>query len=157
MTNARQARADIRDTLERYMACIDVKDWAGVAACFAEDSESLYNGDPTALVGGEAVAGFIERATAAYSSTVHSLAGCHVDLDGSRAHVRSRALIGIHLPTTDSVSIRAIAYDDELRAVDDSWLITRRRHEALWQADMPAATPHLVMSAGSRRDGDAGI
>lgn len=139
-------RLAILDTLERYMACIDVKDWDGVADCFAPGAESLYNGDPTVLVGGHEVAGFIRRATAAYASTVHDLASCHVELreDGS-AHARSRALVGVHLADAEIVSIRAIAYDDELREVDGAWLISRRRHEAVWQVDTPAATPRLVI------------
>jgi hypothetical protein len=140
------ARLAVRDTLDRYMACIDLTDWEGVAACFAPDAQSLYNNDPTVLIGGREVARFIQRAIAAYASTVHDLGNCRIEVDGASAHAASRALIGVYLRETQTASIRAISYDDELHEIDGSWLITRRRHEPLWQFDAPAVAPLLVMS-----------
>lgn len=104
-----EASVAIRYTLQRGVVCIDVGDWE----CFSPEAQSVYNGDAQVLVGGAGVAAFVQRATAQYASTVHDLAGCHVELTGD----------GVEAGGT--------------------WLIVRRQHVALWQSDVTTIPPWL--------------
>jgi len=137
-------RLAVRETIERYMAHLDQGDWAGVASCFTDDAESVYNDDPTVLRGGVEVAGFIQRALTAYEGTVHDLANCQVFVQGDSATAITRALVGMVRPVA-TVTFRAVEYTDELRRVSGTWLIVRRKHVPLWQSDIPAKAPKLTI------------
>jgi hypothetical protein len=146
MKAAASVEVGITQLLGRYMACIDQLDWSGVAACFSDDSESLYNGEPNTLHGGYAVADFIRRATAEYAGTVHDLANIWISDETDAVRARSRALIGMTHRISGVITIRAIQYEDEfIELADHRWRIRRRLHQPLWQFDTPGTTPHLSL------------
>ena len=140
------AKLQVRETIEDYLVCLDNRDWDGIASCFTEDSESLYNCEPQVIRGGKGVAEFLHRITA-YLATNHSLSNLHIEItaDGA-ATCESRVIawcqFGDH--RTGRISMRSIRYLDELVKVGGKWRIRKRLHEPYFQADVPSQSLLLL-------------
>ena len=140
-------RLHIRERLERYCACLDARDYAGVAACFTEDCRATFGtgvGDADPLVGGQAIAGWL-RVLDNYRESVHAVSHVAVQFDGEGADVASllvATLIG-GADRSGRAYIRGIRYEDRMVRQGDGWLIQRRRHRPLWQYEALSQVPGL--------------
>ena len=74
-------RNDITEVLNRYSSSVDSFDYAGVRSALADDIQAQYANAP-AVSGGDALAKWIEEATATVIWQHHLLSVYHVDVDG---------------------------------------------------------------------------
>ena len=148
-TQADLDRQEITDTLYRYASCIDRRDIAGVRAVLADDLWAQY-GNAEPLVGGDAVAAWIDEATQHTLWQHHLLSVYHVDIDGDRAS----ALIyhTSHQMFEDSpevVNVLVARYHNRLTRTDAGWRISRLVFEILW-GEQRADTTGYLASVGGR-------
>jgi ketosteroid isomerase-like protein len=135
----------IRETIEDYLNFLDAKDWAGIARCFTQDSQSFYNSEPGVLQGGHGVAEWIRVRVGKYGATDHALSNLHIVVEGDRATCDSRLTASLLYEegAERRISVRAIWYRDKLRREGDRWLIYERVHEPQWQYNVAAHTTSL--------------
>ena len=135
----------IRETIEDYLNFLDAKDWDGIARCFSQDSQSLYNFEPDVLHGGHGVAEWIRVRVGKYGATDHALSNLHIVVTGDLATCDSRLTASLLYEdgAERRISVRAIWYRDKLRREGDRWLIYERVHEPQWQYNVPAHTALL--------------
>ena len=129
---ALQDRVDVTDTLYGYASTIDRFDYDGLRRVLADDLVAQYgNADP--VVGGDAVAAWIEEMTAGVVWQHHLLSVYHVDVDGDRAAARvyhtSHQLFEAE---PEAAKLLVGRYDVELRRAPDGWRIRRLVLEILW-------------------------
>jgi hypothetical protein len=129
---ALQDRLDVTDVLYRYSSCIDSFDTEGVRDTLADDVEARYgNLDPVS--GGDALAEWIDGATAAIIWQHHLLSVYHVDVDGDSAKALSYLTSYQVFKDDPNVAKTLVArYHDELRRTPEGWKISRRTAEFLW-------------------------
>ena len=129
-------RVLVRETLENYLGSLDDKDWAGIAACFTDDSVSLYNHEPDELHGGSGVADWLHRMVA-YDATDHSLSNVRITVDGDQATAHSMVMATLHQGDegVGRVQVRGIDYKDKLIKVNGEWKIYERLHSPTMQYD----------------------
>lgn len=145
---ALQDRLDITDTLYRYGSCIDVRDGAGVRSVLADDLWAQYgNADP--VVGGDAVATWIDEMTRNCIWQHHLLSVYHVEMDGDRA----KALIyhtshQLFEDDPETVHVLVGRYRDELTRTPEGWKISRLDFEILWGERRTDATGYLEAVGG---------
>jgi hypothetical protein len=140
------ARLQVRETIEDYLNYLDDRNWDGIAGCFTDDSESLYNHEPRVIKGGKGVVEFLHRITS-YRGTNHSLGNLHIEITGpDTARCDSRVVASCQLgeAQTGRVSMRAIRYQDELVKVGGKWRIKKRLHAPYFQYDVPSQPPFLL-------------
>jgi SnoaL-like protein len=140
---ALQDRLDITDTLYRYASCIDQKDIGGVRATFTDDLWAQY-GNAEPMVGGDAVAGWIDDATRDCVWQHHLLSVYHVDIAGDRAnalvyHTSHR----LFAADPDRVEVIVARYHNELRRTGEGWKIDRLVFEVLWAERRSDTTGYL--------------
>jgi len=135
----------VRETIEDYLHFLDTEHWDGVAACFVADARSHYNFEPEVLIGGSGVVKWLRTRLASFSGTEHALSNLHIEIDGDRATCESRVSASLlhEAHGERRLAVRAIRYRDELRREGDRWRICERRHEPMWQYDLPAQVPKL--------------
>lgn len=140
-------RFTVREHLERYCACLDARDFEGVAACFTHDAEAAFGsgvGDADPLVGGKAIADWL-RVLDNYRESIHAVSHVTVAFDGAEADVGSllvATLIG-GPERSGRAYVRGIRYTDRMVRRDGGWLIRRRRHRPLWQYEALSQVPGL--------------
>jgi 3-phenylpropionate/cinnamic acid dioxygenase small subunit len=135
-------RQAIVDTIVRYAAMLDAKDWAGAKTCFAGEVETDY-GDlrgtgPTRV----AAHAFVElRRQALERLKTHHVSTNHlVTLDGDRATCQSAMLIHRLDPSreTDNTFDTLAHYTHTLVRTPRGWRITRVRQSVAWNRGNPA-------------------
>jgi ketosteroid isomerase-like protein len=143
-----QDRAAITDVLYRYASTIDRFDWDGTRATLSDDLVAQYgNGD--AVVGGDAVAGWIATACADVVWQHHLLSVYHVEVDGDHAkalvyHTSYQAFRA----DPDAAKLLVGRYHNELRRETDGWKISRLVLELLWGESRVDAAGHLAAVGG---------
>ncbi len=111
-------RFNIRERLEHYCACLDSRDFEGVAACFTDDCEASFGSgtaDAISLAGGKAIAEWL-RVLENYRESIHAISHVSVAFDGPVADVVSlliATLIGGG-ERNGRVYIRGIRYTDRM-------------------------------------------
>jgi hypothetical protein len=145
---ALQDRADVTDVLYRYASTIDAFDHAGLRGVLADDVWAQYgNADPVA--GGDALARWIEEATATVVWQHHLLSVYHVDIDGDDA----KALVyhtshQLFEEDPDTAKLIVGRYRGELRREPGGWRISRLVLEVLWAEDKSDTTGYLALIGG---------
>jgi hypothetical protein len=140
------AKLQVRETIEDYLNYLDDKNWDGIARCFTDDSESLYNHEPRVIKGGKGVVEFLHR-IASYRGTNHSLGNLHIEITGQQtATCDSRVIASVQSgeAQTGRVSMRAIRYQDELVKIAGKWRIKKRLHAPYFQCDVPSQPLFLL-------------
>ena len=129
---ALQDRAEISDVLYRYSSAIDSFDNAGVRSTLADDIWAQYgNGEP--VNGGDALAQWIDEATATIIWQHHLLNVYHVDVAGDGATALSYLTsYQVFKENPDAAIILVARYHDELRRTTAGWRISKRTMEVLW-------------------------
>lgn len=128
--------SDVRRILEKYMSCLDRRDYAGIASCFTDDAEIQYDLKPWRFKGGRELADqarFIEQ----YTATNHAVSNVDIELSGDTAHTHIFAVATLLAGTEVSgrVLVRGIHYEDWLARSANGWRISRRIHRPTWQFD----------------------
>ena len=145
---ALQDRLDITDTIYRYASCIDRRDIAGVRGTLADDIWAQYgNADP--LEGGDAVAAWIDSATADCLWQHHLLSVYHVDLNGDVAdalvyHTSYQMMES----APDVVNVLVARYHDQLKRTEAGWRISRLLFEIVWGEQRRDSTGFLDSVGG---------
>ena len=145
---ALQDRVDVTDVLYRYASTIDAFDHAGLRSVLADDLWAQYgNADP--VVGGDALARWIDEATADVVWQHHLLSVYHVDVDGDDA----KALVyhtshQVFEDDPDTAKLIVGRYHGELRREPGGWRISRLVLEILWAEDKTDPTGYLALIGG---------
>lgn len=141
MTSARDSelldKAAIRETLLRYAAGIDRRDWDLMLSCFTDDVAANFQGNDLGR-GKDKILAYINSAAAGFRivSSIHLLANMYVEVDGDRA---TAVTYGIGYLVYDAGSgptlrTRHLHYRDDLvRNIDGSWLISQRALTNEWE------------------------
>lgn len=131
----------VRAVLERYFACIDRQDRAGLARVFTPDVEIDYFDGAMHV---EGLGALVDGPPPAFRSSMHALAHASITIDGDRAHADTYAVAHLLLDgdgPAGTLTTRGLRYVDELTRTTDGWLISHRRHIPLWQSDQTATPP----------------
>ena len=145
---ALQDRVDVTDVLYRYASTIDAFDHAGLRRVLADDLWAQY-GNAEPVVGGDALARWIDEATADVVWQHHLLSVYHVDVDGDDA----KALVyhtshQVFEDDPDTAKLIVGRYHCELRREPGGWRISRIVLEILWAEDKTDATGYLALIGG---------
>src|SRR5579862_9424938 len=129
---ALQDRFDVTDVLYTYSSTIDSFDYAGLRDTLADDIWAQYgNGEP--VTSGDALANWIEAATASIIWQHHLLSPYQVTVDGDSAKALSYLTsYQVFKENPDQAVILVARYHDELRRTGSGWKICRRVMEILW-------------------------
>ena len=134
-------KAAIRETLLRYAAGIDRRDWDLMLACFTEDVWAIFQGNDLGR-GREKILAYINTAAEGLRilSSIHMLANMYIELEGARATADTYG-IGYLVFESDSgptLRTRHLHYiDDLVRSDDGSWLIAKRVLTNDWERLTP--------------------
>ena len=146
MTTARDAalreKAAIRETLLRYAAGIDRRDWDLMLSCFTDDVAANFQGIDLGR-GKDKILAYITQLAAGFTihSSIHLLANMYVELHGDdRA---SAVTYGIGYLVFDAgegprLRTRHLHYVDELVLTSEGeWLIAQRTLTNEWERFTP--------------------
>lgn len=126
-------RLDIQDTLTKYAATIDVKDFDGLRTCFADDARASYGSDADPLEGGDAIVAWVSEAVAPLEWQHHLMSVYGVEVDGDEAtaliYLLSHQTVG---GVPDEIRMMTSRYHNRLSRVDGRWLISDLRLEVGW-------------------------
>ena len=146
--NAIQDRIEITDVLYRYASTIDSFDLDGLRGTLADELWAQYgNADP--VIGGDAVARWIEEAIEPVIWQHHLLSVYHVEIDGDEA----KALVyhtshQVFADEPESAKVLVGRYSNELRREPDGWKISRLVLEILWGEAKIDAAGYLALVGG---------
>lgn len=126
----------IRMLMARRVRCLDEKDWAGFAACYADDARSytFASGDnpDDVLIGGEAIAARV-AATLEGVATVHQVHEPEIEIE---SETQARAIWPLNdlLRHQESGAVmRGYGhYRQRYEKRDGRWLIVEQRLTRLW-------------------------
>jgi hypothetical protein len=134
----------VRRVMDRYLACLDRRDFDGIAACFTDDAPIVYLDGRVSLVGGQALAGYLRFVTN-FRASNHTVSSFTSELKGASATMDTLALAILLEGDADAgrLLLRGIHYEDWLVRRDEEWLISRRNHGATWQCEADAVARYL--------------
>jgi hypothetical protein len=129
---ALQDRTDIEEVLYRYSSAVDSFDKEGVRSCLADEIHAQY-GNGEAVTDPDALADWIESATATCIWQHHLLNVYHVTVDGDRANtVAYLTSYQVFEENPKAAVILVARYHDVLQRTRDGWKIAKRVMELLW-------------------------
>jgi hypothetical protein len=129
---ALQDRFDIHDVLFRYSAGVDSFDNAAVRSAFADEIWAQY-GNSEPVTDPDALAAWIDEATASIIWQHHLLSPYTVEIDGDQAKALSYLTsYQVFREQPDAAVVLVARYHDELRRTPAGWKISRRVMEILW-------------------------
>ena len=134
--------AALNALVSRYAHAVDARDIAGTVACFTEDSHVEFDGGTTVIDGRENLARFFETAfrgplMGGSGASTHLMTDVIVEVTGDAAHIETQAVAYLASDERDTVLVRGLRYTDDCVRSDGGWLIGRRTHRAIWQAEAP--------------------
>lgn len=123
-------KAAIRETLLRYAAGIDRRDWDLMLSCFTEDVWANFQGNDLGH-GRDKILAYINTAASGLRivSSIHMLANMYIELDGQRATADTYGIgyLVFDAGAGPTLRTRHLHYiDDLVRFGDGSWLIAKR-------------------------------
>jgi ketosteroid isomerase-like protein len=126
-----RARDAIRELIHAYGRTLDARDFDGFAELWAENAEYVGGPGGQAVVGPDAIAGFLEGIFAANPSglegpTAHLFANEHIEVDGRRG---SGTSLGAFLAQDGDGAARIVilaTYEDDYVVEDGRWKFARR-------------------------------
>jgi hypothetical protein len=123
-------KAAIRETLLRYAAGIDRRDWDLMLSCFTEDVWAIFQGNDLGR-GRDKILAYINTAAAGFRivSSIHMLANMYIELDVARATADTYGIgyLVFDAGSGPTLRTRHLHYiDDLVRNDDGSWLIAKR-------------------------------
>jgi hypothetical protein len=138
-------KAAIRETLLRYAAGIDRRDWDLMLSCFTTDVWAIFQGHDLGR-GPDKILAYINSAASQFRivSSVHFLGNMYVDLDGPRARAETQGIGYLVFDTGagHTMRMRHLHYLDELeRSEAGDWLIAKRTLTNDWERLTPVEVP----------------
>lgn len=127
-------REDIRELTALYAQAIDVRDYDGIAACFAEDAVAQYNGFSLVLTGREEIVAHMRKALDPLEATQHMFTNFIIRGGDAEAHVNCD-IIAQHIKGVDEERETYLAggrYSIELRKTDRRWLFAKLGAQSVW-------------------------
>jgi ketosteroid isomerase-like protein len=125
-------RQAIEDTLYKYAATIDLKDYAGLRTVFTDDVVAQYAGAPE-IHGADTLVSWIQEMSQTQGFQHHLINVYEVEIDGDEARTYTyHTSHQIDQVTPDSVYLIVGRYRDVLRRADGRWLIADKRMEVGW-------------------------
>jgi len=123
-------KAAIRETLIRYAAGIDRRDWDLMLSCFTDDVWAIMQGHDLGR-GRDKILAYINGAAAGFRivSSVHFLGNMYVEINGNTATADTYGIgyLVFDTGTGPTLRTRHLHYvDDLVRMGDGSWLIAKR-------------------------------
>jgi hypothetical protein len=134
-------KAAVRETLLRYAAGIDRRDWDLMLSCFTDDVWAIFQGNDLGR-GRDKILAYINTAASGFRiiSSIHMLANMYIELDGARAKADTYGIgyLVFDSGTGPTLRTRHLHYvDDLVRNDDDSWLIAKRVLTNDWERLTP--------------------
>ena len=145
MTSSRESelleKAAIRETLLRYAAGIDRRDWDLMLSCFTEDVRANFQGNDLGR-GRDKILAYINTAASGLRivSSIHMRANMYIELDGQRATADTYGIgyLVFDAGAGPTLRTRHLHYIDDLVRLDDgSWLIAKRVLTNDWERLTP--------------------
>jgi len=134
-------RDEVRETILRFAASLDQKNWQLCRACFADEIHADYSdlrGDPPSIVGAD---DFVElRRRALTGLSTHHVSTNHlVDLAGDAATCRSSMVIYRRLLSDEGSTAfdTHCTYIHTLTHSPDGWKINGVKQQILWNTGDP--------------------
>ena len=125
-------RQEITDTLYRYAAAIDVKDYERLRTVFTDDVVAQYAGAPE-IHGADVLVSWIREMSPTTKYQHHLLNVYEVEIDGDEARTYTyHTSHQVDAATPDWVYVIVARYHDILRRVDGRWLIADKRMDVGW-------------------------
>jgi ketosteroid isomerase-like protein len=155
-------RQAIEDTLYKYAATIDLKDYDGLRTVFTDDVVAQYAGAPE-IQGADTLVSWIREMSQSQGFQHHFVNVYEVDIDGDEAKTYTyHTSHQIDPSEPDTVYVIVGRYRNVLHKVDGRWLIADKRMEVGWmekreysQAVAVAAESEQNLGAQSRSGVDA--
>jgi hypothetical protein len=134
-------KAAIRETLVRYAAGIDRRDWDLMLSCFTDDVWAIFQGNDLGRGRGNILA-YINSAASGFRivSSMHFLGNMYIELAGERATADTYGIgyLVFDSGTGPTLRVRHLHYlDDLVRSSDGSWLIEKRILTNDWERLTP--------------------
>lgn len=119
----------IRQLLARYCCALDEYDIDGVAKCFSENAVTDYGSGRGGLVQGRKnIAARIANSQKSFRHTHHQSGQTLINLQGLEADTVSYQITW-HELHDGSKELACLRYIDQLKVIDEEWLIVNRRVE----------------------------
>ncbi len=121
------AREEIKQALIKYAHACDQRNWTLLDEVFATDVEVNYGGEHQ-LSGREAVVAMLKSMLGGCGPTQHMLGNFSISFDGDLANCSSYVRAA-HAGAAGKEGLLYevwAEYKDELRCIDDHWLVTKR-------------------------------
>jgi hypothetical protein len=128
---------DVLDTVHRFAAGMDLRDWDAYRGVFADElvlDYTSYRGGEPVTVAADAWVDRVRRRFSTMLATQHSLTNHRIELDGDEALCRTY-VEAMHVALVDGVEEWCVvggAYDDRLRRTPDGWRIVRKKLDVRW-------------------------
>ena len=139
---ALRAREDIRELLHAYGRTLDARDFDAFAQLWTDDAEYLGGGNTAPVIGGPAIAEFLENIFAANPSgfgepSAHIFFNESIAVTGASA--TGTSMSGFVTTAEDGPQLSILArYEDEYALEDGRWKFARRAVRGLGPAPTPA-------------------
>ncbi len=128
---------DVLDTVHRFAAGMDLRDWVAYRAVFADEvvvDYTSYRGGEVVTVAADAWVERVRRRFSTMLATQHSLTNHRIEVDGDDALCRTY-LEAMHVALVDDVEEWCVIggeYRDRLRRTPDGWEIVLKRLDVRW-------------------------
>ena len=154
MSASLEDRLDIAETMARFAAGIDTRDWALHRSVFTEHIDVDYRSWRADSFGPMSADAWVARAKRLFpglDASQHSLSNLRFELDGDSAvcHAYVRADHYLVNPYGDSMFTIGGIYSDRLLRTPSGWLITGKRLQVLWSQ----GNKHIMTLAAERAAG----
>lgn len=144
-------RLDIADTMARFAAGIDTRDWVLYRSVFTDEIDVDYRSWRADSFGPMSADAWVARATRLFpglDASQHTLGNLRFEIDGDRAtcHAYVRADHFLVNPFGDSLFTVGGIYSDRLQRTPTGWLICAKKLQVLWSQ----GNKHIMTLAAER-------
>jgi hypothetical protein len=128
---------DILDTVHRFAAGMDLREWDAYRSVFVDEIEvdyTSYRGGEVLRMAADAWVDRVRRRFATMIATQHMLTNHRIEIDGDEALCRTY-LEAQHVALVDGVEDWCLIggeYHDRLRRTPDGWKIVLKRLDVRW-------------------------
>ena len=135
-------RGAIQDVIFRYAHCVDDGDVAGVVDCFSDEADAGFEGGAVQVRGRSQLTDFYRRALldpqhGASDASTHLMSDVLFEPHPDGAGVETQAVVFRVYLARNTTVLRGLRYSDVLVKKSGSWRIRDRRHQLIWQSEVP--------------------
>ena len=118
-------KAEIREVLARYSLCVDAGDADGFAAVFTEDAVWEWDAVGLRFQGRDTIRQIAVGVAEHAKGSQHAISNAVISVQGNKASSVCQLTCLLSRPEK-IYNLMLGTYEDELRRIDDHWLISRR-------------------------------